>query len=209
MSRFDQLTLELINRPSISENERLGLAELQLRRAQRMHWLMIGDNSENSKIIKDLFSIRNYSLETLRKTRESERASNVSLSSLPSAAHQNQRQMMRSQHEKQLAVGSNESFVASSMHPTQQQQQSSTAINRAKNGNQKDASYASSKAKEEEDEEAEQKKEKQEADELQKTKEKDKQKLKAEKNRVEEGGVEEEDAFDIDHLSAHDDDNFE
>ncbi len=75
MSRFDQLTLELINRPSISENERLGLAELQLQRAQRMHWLMIGDNSENSDVIKDLASIRNDSLETLQKKRESERAS--------------------------------------------------------------------------------------------------------------------------------------
>ena len=73
MSRFDQLTLELINRPSISEDERLGLAELQLQRAQRMHWLMVGDNAEESDVIQSFTNIRNSSLDTLQKKRESQK----------------------------------------------------------------------------------------------------------------------------------------
>jgi hypothetical protein len=80
MSRFDQLTLELISRNSIPDSEKLGLAELQLQRAQRMHALMIGgfegdenNNNNNNAIVGNLEALRDNCLENLQNKRNSEK----------------------------------------------------------------------------------------------------------------------------------------
>ena len=74
MSEFDKLTLEICARSSISDDERLGLAELQLRRASRMQALMIaGDEYDHvtrrsrNPAVAGLSLLRDQSLATLRQ----------------------------------------------------------------------------------------------------------------------------------------------
>jgi hypothetical protein len=74
MSQFDKLSLELVTRPSISDSERLGLAELQLQRARRMHLLMIGDEPETtSETVQQLARVRDETLAALLKKQQRQR----------------------------------------------------------------------------------------------------------------------------------------
>ncbi len=73
MSAFDKLTLELISRPSITGNARLGLAELQLQRADRWRHLMTGGSERGNDTVRQMRLLRDRTLAKLVEGREEEK----------------------------------------------------------------------------------------------------------------------------------------